>query len=47
LNRLRVRVRCIDIDAPLDLVAEMAQQSLYRPGSAIAKCTDFMALDLS
>src|SRR4051812_21143495 len=56
LRRLRHRVthtnvvdghaRRVFVDAPLDLGAEMAQQSLYRPSRAVAERADGMALDL-
>src|SRR5262249_39883548 len=41
-----MRVSAVLVDAPLDLVPEMAKQALYRPGRAIPEGADRMALDL-
>src|SRR5207237_3997377 len=46
LHRLGMRVRRVFIDAPLDLVREMAYDPLHRPGGAIAESTDRVTLDL-
>src|SRR5262249_61602169 len=35
-NRLWVRVCAVVVDASLDLVAEVADQALYRPGRTVA-----------
>src|ERR1043166_783179 len=45
-HRLRVRVRRILVDAPLDLGPEVAQQALHGPGGAVAERADGVALDL-
>ena len=42
----RMRVRRVVVDAPLDLVPEMAEQALHRPGRAVAEGADGVALDL-
>src|SRR3954454_18130302 len=43
---LRMRVRRILVDAPLDLGAEVPQQALHRPGRAVAERADGVTLDL-
>src|SRR5260370_42242982 len=45
-DRLRMRVGSIFIDAPFDLVAEMANQPLHPPGRAGAEGADRVAFDL-
>src|SRR5262245_5109044 len=45
-HRLWMRVGAIVVDAPLDLVPEMAKQALYRPSRAVSERADGMALDL-
>src|SRR5262245_18114523 len=45
-HRLRVRVCAVVVDAPLDLVAEVAEQPLHGPGRAVAERADGVALDL-
>src|SRR5262249_57150762 len=45
-NRLWVRVCAVVVDASLDLVAEVADQALYRPGRTVAERADGVALDL-
>src|SRR5258708_32139179 len=45
-DRLRMRVGSIFIDAPFDLVAEMAKQPLHRPGGAVAEGADRVAFGL-
>src|SRR5262245_61030612 len=45
-HRIRMRVRGILVDALLDLVTEVAQQPLHRPGCAVAEGADGVALDL-
>src|SRR5260370_27450713 len=42
-DRLRMRVGSIFIDAPFDLVAEMAKQPLHRPGGAVSEGPDRVA----
>src|SRR6266436_10300052 len=45
-HRLRMRVGAIVVDASLDLVAEVADQALHRPGGTVAERADGVALDL-
>src|SRR5215471_5024826 len=45
-HRLGMRVRRILVDAPLDLGTEVPQQTLHRPGGAVAERADGVALDL-
>src|ERR1700722_659344 len=45
-DRLGMRVGGIFVDAPFDLRAEMPQQALHRPRSAIAKGANGVAFDL-
>src|SRR5215831_19237269 len=45
-DRLWVRVCAVVVDASLDLVAEVTDQALHRPGRAVAERTDGVALDL-
>src|SRR5512143_3547567 len=45
-DRGRERLRGLRVDPLLDDVAEMADQSLHRPGRGIAECADGMALHL-
>src|SRR5690349_8077399 len=45
-RRFRLRARGIGVDAPLDLVAEMPDQPLDRPGRGVAERADRVALDL-
>src|SRR5215470_6234245 len=46
LYRFGVRVCAVIVDAPLDLMAEMADQALHGPSRALAERADGMALDL-
>src|SRR5215472_6593043 len=45
-HRLRMRVRRVLIDAPLDLGPEVAQEALHGPCGAVAEGADRVALDL-
>jgi hypothetical protein len=41
-----MRVRGVEVNAALDLRAEVAQEPLYRPGRAVAEGADRVAFDL-
>src|SRR5437667_10053516 len=45
-HRLRMWVCAVVVDASLDLVAEVADQALHRPGGTVAERADGVALDL-
>src|SRR5215467_14783929 len=45
-NRLRLGLRGVFVDPPLDLGPKMPQQALHRPSGAVAESADSMTLDL-